>query len=408
MYQVVRRAVVCAGPRLGTFKGPFNSFSGERLVSFVIATSPFGSLAPPFLNPADIRLSPHRFICFVTRRAPVFGLGCSKLGTKATTRMNTNVAIIGSTGQNAAAWTDAFIAAGFTIRNLVRFPEQLVHRAGRHSARLDLDDSSTFQPALKGIHTLGLITPSHPDQVKREVGLIYAAKQAGVRRIIKLSVIGADFVCPISAFARWHANVEDVLRTSGVAHVILRPNFFMQNTLLQKASIEAGIYAEPIATGSISYVDVRDVADVAVAVSRGSLDDQALSLTGREAIGGERVSALLSQVTGKRVRFVSPDLQSFRSALADGKVPDWHIDALAELYSRVQAGRASHVSSITCDIENLTGKRPRSFLEFARDAFDARGGRRRSARPTAARRVSGHLFNHDLSRDPDWPVGFRL
>jgi uncharacterized protein YbjT (DUF2867 family) len=166
--------------------------------------------------------------------------------------MNGSIAIIGSTGQNATAWTDAFIAAGLTVRNLVRFPEQLAHRPGRHSARLDLDDSSTFQPALKGIHTLGLITPSHPDQVKREVGLIYAAKQAGVRRIIKLSVIGADFVCPISAFARWHANVEDVLRTSDVAHVILRPNFFMQNTLLQKASIEAGIYAEPIATGSIS------------------------------------------------------------------------------------------------------------------------------------------------------------
>ena len=156
----------------------------------------------------------------------------------------------------------------------------------------------------------------------------------GVGRIIKLSVIGADFVCPISAFARWHAEVEDFLRTSELAHVILRPNFFMQNTLLQRASIETGIYAEPIAAGSISYVDIRDVADVAVAVSRGSLDDQALTLTGREAIGGERVSTFLSQVTGKRIQFVSPDLQSFRSLLADCKVPDWHIDALAELYSR--------------------------------------------------------------------------
>jgi uncharacterized protein YbjT (DUF2867 family) len=321
--------------------------------------------------------------------------------------MNGSIAIIGSTGQNATAWTDAFIAAGLTVRNLVRFPEQLAHRPGRHSTRLDLDDSSTFQPALKGIHTLGLITPSHPDQVKREVGLIYAAKQAGVRRIIKLSVIGADFICPISAFARWHANVEDVLRTSDVAHVILRPNFFMQNTLLQKVSIEAGIYAEPIATGSISYVDVRDVADVAVAVSRGSLDDQALTLTGREAIGGERVSALLSQVTGKRVRFVSPDLQSFRSALADGKFPDWHIDALAELYSRVQAGRASHVSSITCDIENVTGKRPRSSLEFARDAFNTKRGRQRSVRAHATPCFWHGVLDHDLARDGR-PIGFRI
>src|SRR5260370_42181108 len=111
--------------------------------------------------------------------------------------MNTNVAIIGSTGQNAAAWTDAFIAAGFTVRNLVRFPERVAHRPGRQSARLDLDDSSTFQPALKGIHTLGLITPSHPDQVKREVGLISAGKQAAGRRAIQMSAIRSEFGWPI-------------------------------------------------------------------------------------------------------------------------------------------------------------------------------------------------------------------
>lgn len=172
-----------------------------------------------------------------------------------------------------------------------------------------------------------------------------------MRRIIKLSVIGAELVCPISAFARWHADVEDMLRTSDVAHVILRPNFFMQNALLQRASIEAGIYAEPICSGSISYVDIRDVAEVAVAVSRGSLDDQALTLTGREAIGGEQISSLLSQVVGKRVQFVSPDLQNFRSTLARVKLPDWHIDALAELYARVQAGRVPHISSVTGDVE---------------------------------------------------------
>ena len=322
--------------------------------------------------------------------------------------MNTNVAIIGSTGQNAAAWTDAFIAAGFTVRNLVRFPERLPKRPRLRYARLELDDSSTYRTALKGIHTLGLITPSHPDQVKREVGLIYAAKQGGVRRIIKLSVAGAEFVCPISAFARWHADIEEVLRTSDIAHVILRPNFFMQNTLLQRASIEAGVYVEPIATNSISYVDIHDIADVAVAAARGDFDDQALTLTGREAIGGERVSALLSQATGKRVQFISPDLQSFRSALTQSKLPDWHIEALTELYARVQEGRASHVSSVTADIENVTGKRPRSFLAFAQDCFGRRNARRHSAKAQVSRRFWYHLFNHNLSREREWPIGFRL
>jgi uncharacterized protein YbjT (DUF2867 family) len=322
--------------------------------------------------------------------------------------MNMNVAIIGSTGQNAAAWTDAFIAAGFNVRNLVRLPERLPKRQRTQYSHLDLDDSSTFQGALNGIHTLGLISPSHPNQVKREVGLIDAARRAGVRRIIKLSMLGADFICPISAFARWHADIEEVLRTADIPHVILRPNFFMQNVLLQKGSIEAGVYAEPISTASISYVDIRDVADVAVVAARGDLDEQALNLTGREAISGERISNLLGQAIGKRVRFVSPDLQDFRSTLDANNVPDWHVDALEELYGRVQAGRALHVGSVTAEFENVTGKRPRSFLEFAEDAFGPKLGRRRLARAHVSRRFWHHFAYQDLSRDPDWPLGFRL
>jgi uncharacterized protein YbjT (DUF2867 family) len=322
--------------------------------------------------------------------------------------MNVNVGIIGSTGQNAAAWTNAFIAAGFTVRNLVRFPARLPKHPGRQYARLDLDDSSTFQSALKGIHALGLITPSHPDQVKREIGIIDAAKRAGVQRIIKLSVIGADFVCPVSVFAGWHADIEEVLRTSDIAHVILRPNFFMQNTLLQRAAIEAGIYAEPIATSTISFVDIRDIADVAVAVAGGDFDDQALTLTGREAIGGERVGNLLGQAMAKRVRFVSPDLENFRSALVENKLPDWRVGALTQLHARVQEGRASHVSSVCADIENVTGKRPRSFLEFAQDAFGRRSARRHSAQAHVSRRFWYNLFHYDLSREREWPIGFRL
>jgi hypothetical protein len=168
------------------------------------------------------------------------------------------------------------------------------------------------------------------------------------------------------------------------------------------------VYAEPIGDNSISYVDVRDVADVAVAASGGDFDDEALNLTGREAIGGARISNLLGQAIGKPVRFASSDLESFRSSLAEGNLPEWHIDALIELYTSVQQGRASHVRSVTPDIENITGKRPRSFLEFAQDAFGRRGARRQSAPAQVSRRFWYRLFNHDFARDQDWPIGFRL
>ena len=87
---------------------------------------------------------------------------------------------------------------------------------------------------------MALVTPADPRQTEREIALIEAAERSGVQRILNLSVIGADLPEPISAFARWQASVEKALEGGATPYVTLRPNAFMQNLLLQKASIEAG------------------------------------------------------------------------------------------------------------------------------------------------------------------------
>ena len=152
-------------------------------------------------------------------------------------------AVIGASGNNAVAWTRAFQAVGFDVTQLVRDPRPQQGSAVRR-VRLDLDDVATFAPALAGIEVLGLATPSVPGQVERELALIDAAVRAGVGRVVKLSVAGADLPAPISQFARWHAAVEAGLREASIASVVLRPNFFMQNLLRQRAPIAAGRYAD--------------------------------------------------------------------------------------------------------------------------------------------------------------------
>jgi uncharacterized protein YbjT (DUF2867 family) len=103
-----------------------------------------------------------------------------------------------------------------------------------------LDDHSAYGPALEAVGVLALVTSADPRQTGRELGLIAAAKASGVWRILNLSVIGADLPSPISPFAHWQTPVEAALRESGIPHVTLRPNAFMQNILLQKAAIDAG------------------------------------------------------------------------------------------------------------------------------------------------------------------------
>jgi uncharacterized protein YbjT (DUF2867 family) len=279
------------------------------------------------------------------------------------------IAIIGSSGTNARPWTDAFLAAGWHVRRLVRDRRKIESRPHLHAAAFDFGDPQSHAPALAGIDVLALISPAQPNQVAWETALIGAAQRAAVGGIIKLSVLGAEMVEPISFFARNAAQTERVLRGLGIPQVILRANGFMQNVLRQRAAIEAGSFIEPSGTTAASRVDVHDLADVAVAVAGGPLDGRALALTGPAALTGDAIAATLASVLGRPVRYISPPLPQFRAALTERGLPAWQIDAFIELQEAVLDGRAPHLAVVTADVEAVTGRPPRSFAQFAEREF---------------------------------------
>jgi uncharacterized protein YbjT (DUF2867 family) len=280
-----------------------------------------------------------------------------------------SIAIIGSTGTNSQLWTDTFLKAGWSVRNLVRDPAHLVPQRGQTGAAFNLDDFAGFGEALSRVHVLALVTPADPRQVDRETELIAAAKRVGVARIIKVSVLGADLSQPISQFARWSGQIEKELAAAKVPYVVLRANLYMQNLLRQRQSIEAGSYVEPLGATRVTMLDVRDTAEVAVAVANGGYDGKALSLTGPEALAGPEVAAILSEATGHPVRFVSPDLESFKAALLSRGMPAWRLESQMELYGAVLGGRAPHLAAISSDVLATIGRPARTLKEFARSTF---------------------------------------
>jgi uncharacterized protein YbjT (DUF2867 family) len=283
------------------------------------------------------------------------------------------IAIIGSAGTNARPWTNAFLAAGWRVRSLVRDPQTAARRANLTAVAFDFDDPGTYMPALAGADVLALISPARPEQVAWESALIGAAARAAVGGIIKLSVIGADMADPISFFARNAAEVEDALRRSRVPDIVLRPNGFMQNVLRQRAAIEAGILVEPLGAVAASHVDVLDLADVAAAVANGPFDGRALTLTGPLAITGEEMAATLSEVVNWPVQYVLPSVAELRAALNARGMPAWQVGAVIELQEAVLAGKAPHLPLVTEDVEKATGRPPRSFAQFALREFGAHG-----------------------------------
>ena len=115
----------------------------------------------------------------------------------------------------------------------------------------------------------------------------------------------------------------------------------------------------------ISAVDVRDLADVAVAALTGSQhDNKHYSLTGPEGLTFGEMAKELSAALGRTITFVDVPPEAMRGALADLGLPAWQADGLLEEFAMYRRGEATAVESGVVEALN---RGPRSFGEFARD-----------------------------------------
>jgi uncharacterized protein YbjT (DUF2867 family) len=242
-------------------------------------------------------------------------------------------------------------------------------RQGIDSVVLDYADRSSIRAALKGVDKLFLLGPTVPNQVELETNVVEEAKRAGVKHIVKLSVLGAgeeNFT-----FAQWHRAIETTIKDSGLNYTFLRPNSFMQNTLTYYyPTIKSeGAFYLPTKDSKEATIDVRDIAAVAVkALTRPDHENKAYELTGPEALTHEQIAQKLSAAAGRPIKYVDVPPAAYKQAAVGAGVPEAYVDALLNLYEFYLMGGAARV---TPDVERVLGRKPRTFDQFAQDHAQA-------------------------------------
>jgi uncharacterized protein YbjT (DUF2867 family) len=234
---------------------------------------------------------------------------------------------------------------------------------------LDFADRASIANALQGVDKLFLLGATHPNQSQLEINVVEEAKRAGVKHIVKLSVLnaaGEGFT-----FARWHRAVEKSIEASGVPYTFLRPTGFMQNFINYSGeSIRSqGAFYGAGGDSRTGHIDVRDIAAVAVKAfpARGH-ENRAYELTGPESLSNSEVAEKLSKATGKTVKYVDVPFEALRAGAVGTGVPEFYADALVDLHRYYAAGKAA---ALTADVEKVLGRKPRNFDDFARDYAEA-------------------------------------
>jgi uncharacterized protein YbjT (DUF2867 family) len=238
---------------------------------------------------------------------------------------------------------------------------------------IDYNESDTLREALKDVDKLFLLTPDVPNAPDLASNAVSEAKKVGIRHIVKQSVMGADLEADVGTM-RLHRQAEKIIEQSGIPFTFLRPNEFMQNFInFHSPSIKNNnAFYLPLEDAKVSLVDVRDIASVAVKSLTEDRSDKhnnkTYLITGPEALSYHQAADILSNATDKKISYVNISEEETRGAMKEMGMGDWLINTISELHDYFRKGNASQVSSA---VEEVTGKKPISFSQFAKDYAEA-------------------------------------
>lgn len=144
------------------------------------------------------------------------------------------ILVTGATGQQGGIVARYLLQQGEKVRALTRHPAKAdaLKKLGAEVAAGDLTDKASFQPALRGVQRVFLVTTPFEAgleaEVRQGIEMVDAAKAAGVAHLVFSSVGSANKSTGIPHFET-KRRVERHLRESGLPATILRPVFFMEN-----------------------------------------------------------------------------------------------------------------------------------------------------------------------------------
>ena len=237
--------------------------------------------------------------------------------------------------------------------------------------QIDYDKLKGLETAFKDVDKLFLLTHPSPKTVEHESNLITEAKKSGIKHIVKQSIMRADPKADVEAM-RLHRQTEKMIEESGIPYTFLRPNEFMQGFInFQGTTIKSNnAFYIPAEDAAVSFIDARDIGAVAV---KALLDgdkhyNKTYMVTGPEALSYHQAADRLSSATGKKIDYVNISDEEARGGMKEAGLDDWLINTISDLYALYRKGYASQVSSA---VEEVTGRKATTFVQFAKDHADA-------------------------------------
>ncbi len=235
--------------------------------------------------------------------------------------------------------------------------------AGAQGRLGDYDKPESLAQAYAGLNRLLIIPTSEMTPGRRgsqNLAAIDAAVAAGVGHIVLMSAAGTRKAEePAIGASYWKG--EQRLIATAPAWSILRMNYYAE-AMAQEAQMSLGMGAlTGLAENRVAFVSREDVAAAAAGLLATEGHEGAIyNATGPERLSGAERAALIADVTGKPMGFVTIAEEQLRGGMAQMGLPEHVVNAVASIQGDFAAGA---FDILTGDVERLSGRAPKSLRD---------------------------------------------
>ncbi|WP_316234386.1 NmrA/HSCARG family protein [Bradyrhizobium sp. SZCCHNR1098] len=286
------------------------------------------------------------------------------------------ILVTGATGTVGRHVVDQLIKRGADVRALVRDPAKTSFPAGVAVAQGDLLDVDSLRSAFSGVSTLFLLNAVTPDEFTQALVALNVAREAGIARIVYLSVIHSDVYVNVPHFAGKFA-VERMIEQMGLNATILRPAYFMTNDLtIKDVVLGYSIYPMPIGAKGLAMIDVSDIGEIAAIElirreqSAVPLPLTRINLVGPDTLTGADAAAIWSDVLGRTIAYGGDNARQFETSLRQ-VMPSWMAFDMRLMAERFLTDGMVPEAGDVARLTALLGRPLRSYRDFVADIATA-------------------------------------
>lgn len=274
--------------------------------------------------------------------------------------MPETIAISGASGHIGGRVARILGGGPHRLRLLGRDPARIRPVPGADTAPADFTDPDSVRQALDGVSTFFFVSATESaHRADEQEAVTMAATDAGVRRIVYLSFVGAAPDCTFT-FGRDHWYTEQAIRKSGLAFTFLRDNQYQD--LLPLFAGEHGVIRGPAGTGEVAAVTRADVAAAAAAVlATRDHDGRTFDLTGPRAFTLTEAAATMTEILGRPFSYIAESVDDAYASRASYGAPRWEVDGWVTSYTAIAHGDLAHVTDA---VPTLTGRPATDFRDY--------------------------------------------